>query len=415
MTKARIVNTIRLPLALLLIGLEFTNLIPFLAEQGNVQYSRYPFQYLGYGMCIWLILLDHRIAKRVLQKPLVLWVFGTLMLLTWAMLVRTFNSPIGYTNYLFLREFGVQVNSIAFLLTCVVMFDDPYVLHLTKRVVVIATLVGVLLSVCDVLKPGTFSNIPGRGAGLYVQPNGAGMATVFGCLIGLTVIRRRWSREVFFLCCLIGVTATFSREAMVAFAVVPVAGSLSGVLSPRRLLVAGGIGIALFVVFNLAGTLSDNDVLNANWSRLTLHWSDSSTIARERLAEKTVEAFEEAPLIGQGFGTTLYWNDNQSHNSYLSLVADCGIVGILVIPALILSIRRRAWDFYAFASIFLVWGLFSHTLLSDLFGLISLAIQADEPCEHKQGAQACELGTSLRHGVIPPTDLRRTVERRLST
>ena len=67
-----------------------------------------------------------------------------------------------------------------------------------------------------------------------------------------------------------------------------------------------------------------------------------------------------------------------SHNFYLSLLADHGIIGIFLIPALLLSIGRRSWDFYAFAAVFLTWCLFSHNVLDASAGLISLAIEAVE-------------------------------------
>jgi hypothetical protein len=91
-----------------------------------------------------------------------------------------------------------------------------------------------------------------------------------------------------------------------------------------------------------------------------------------------LKEFEEAPLTGQGFGTAIFWADDQSHNAYLGLLADCGILGALVIPGLILSIRRADWEFYTFASIFLLGALFNHDVLVDFFGLIAIAVEADE-------------------------------------
>ncbi len=382
--KKSIANTFRIPCALLLIALEFTNLATFLVDGGNSpgtnRHSSYAFQFAAYGIAGLVLLLDREAMRRIIRKPIVRWAFVTLMLLTWAMLVRTFNVPIGYTDYLLLRTFGLQVNSIGLLLTCIIIFDDPYVLQLTKRAVGIATLVGVLLNIYDFIRPGTFSVIYGRAAGLYMQPNSSGMALVFGCLIGLTVVRGRWGREAFLLCTLVGVVVTFSREAVLAFGVVLIAGVWASALSPRRLAVVAGIGIGMFIAFNVAPAINESRILTSDAaSRLTLQWSDASAKDRARLAEKTLERFEEAPLMGEGFGTTLYWQDSQSHNAYLELLADCGILGVLVIPGLILSINRGTWDSYAFAIIVILWGFFNHNLLLDFFGLISLAIEADEP------------------------------------
>lgn len=378
-------NFVRIPSALLLIALEFTSLVPFLAEGGTtsrtIQHSRFPVYFAAYGISALIMALDLKSAKRLLEKPLVIWAFAALMLFTWGMLVRTFNSPAGIDDYDFLRLFGLRVNTIGFLLCTTMILDDLYVLNLTKWAIVLATLVGVVLNLYDIMFPGTFSNIPGRAAGLYVQPNGSGMALVFGCLVGLTAIRRRWWQEVFVFVSFIGVLVTFSRESILAFVAVMVAGSVAGVLSLRRLAIIGGIGIALFVAFNLGNNLlSEKIVSTENWSRVTSQFlSDTSARDRVQVAKRALGAFEEAPLLGQGFGTTGYWGDVESHNYYLSLLADNGIIGILLIPGLVLSVRRRSWDFYAFAAAFLLWSFFSHNVLDESAGLIALAIEAVEP------------------------------------
>jgi hypothetical protein len=381
-SRSRLARQLRISAALLLIGLEFTNAFTFLTEGGNIpaqqQHSRYSFQLAVYGVCFLIFLLEPARIKRLFEKPIALWAYATLALWAWAMLRRAFNMPVGIDDYIFVREFGLRVNDIGFLLSCVLIFDDPYVLYLTKRAVVIAALVGVSLNIYDFLEPGFFSNIPGRAAGLYVQPNGSGMALVFGCLIALTVIRRPLAREAFFACILVGVTVTFSREALIALAIVAGAAISSGALPVRRLLLVAAVGVTLFAAFNLNETLNLQDKFSVDaWSRLTLSWSDDSTRDRERLAAKTLESFEEAPLLGQGFGTDIYWEDEPAHNSYLCFLADSGFLGILVLPGLIFSIRRGGWDFYAFSASFLLWGLFSHTLLTDFFSLICIAMQAD--------------------------------------
>jgi O-antigen ligase len=377
-------NAVRIPSAFLLIALEFTSLVPFLAEGGNtpvtVEHSRYPMYFAAYGICALIMALDFQSGKRFLEKPLVLWAFAALMLFTWGMLVRTFNAPAGIEDYLFFREFGLRVNAIGFLLCCTMIFDDPAVLQITKRAVVVATLVGVVLNIYDFMFPGFFSYNPGRAAGLYVNPNFSGISLAFGCVIGLSAIRRPWWQEGFVLISFIGVLVTFSREAILAFGCVLVGANLAGQLRLRRLAVACGVGVALFVAFNMGNNLLSEKIARSdNWSRLTTH-SDASATDRVSLAEGTLDAFEEAPLLGQGFATDNFWDRGRlgSHNFYLALLADQGIIGILLIPALLLSIGRKSWDFYAFAATLLVFCLFSHNVLDEVAVLISLAIEADE-------------------------------------
>jgi hypothetical protein len=370
---------------MLLIALEFTALVPFLAEGGTtsriIQHSRFPLYFAAYGICALIMAFDLTSAKRLLEKPLSLWAFTALVLFTWGMLVRTFNAPAGIDDYDFFRRFGLRINAIGFLLCCTMIFDDPDALRITKQAVVVATLAGVSLNIYDLMFPGTFSNIPGRAAGLYAQPNFSATALVFGCTIGLSAIRRRWWREAFVLISFIGVLATFSREAILAFGFVVLGGSLAGRLSLRRLAIAGGVAAVLFVAFNIGKDfLGEELVRPENSSRVTSQFlSDNSARDRVQVAKKTLTAFEEAPLMGQGFGTTSYWDDIESHNNFLSFLADHGIIGIFLIPALLFSIGRRSWDFYAFAAAFLVWCFFYHDVLGEAYGLISLAIEAAEP------------------------------------
>ena len=116
----------------------------------------------------------------------------------------------------------------------------------------------------------------------------------------------------------------------------------------------------------------------SGWRRTTFGSRDASVRDRLRIAEKALAVFESNPFLGQGFGTATYWNDEQTHNLYLSLLADYGIIGLFVIPALVWSLRRNSWDSYAFAVTILLWCFFYHNVFSYSFALISFAIQADE-------------------------------------
>src|ERR1700730_4639840 len=240
--KSDFTKIVRIPSAILLVALEFTHIAAFWAGGGNASasapHSRYSFQFATYGLATVVLLLDPEALRRLLRKPILRWSFCLLLLLTWSMLVRTFAPPVGYTDYDFARYFALRVNAIGFLLTCVIIFDDPRVLRMTGQSLVLATLLGVALNIYDLLHPGIFSGIPGRAAGFYVQPNGAGMALVFGGLIGLGTISGLRMREAFLLCVLVGVLVTFSREAMLSFAILLLGAALAGVLSLPRLVIA---------------------------------------------------------------------------------------------------------------------------------------------------------------------------------
>jgi O-Antigen ligase len=382
-SNSRIAYIVRILAAILLIGLEFTNLFPFIARGGNVPNtdpsSAFIPEFATYGVCILIFMLDTRSAARLVKKPIFIWAVATVGLFTWGMLIRIFNTPAGIEYYSFWHEFGLAVNAIAFLVSCVLIFDQAKVSAIARRAIVIATIAGVLLNIYDLMNPGTFSVLPGRGAGLYVMPNGAGIAMVLGCVTGLPSLRRGWSRDSFVLLCFIGVLTSFSRTAIIAFILLLIIAAFARELSLARISLAIGGAVVMILSLHLARNLKEERIVNLDFgvTQAFRLYADRSVEERSKLAQDAVAEFEEAPLLGHGFGTTAYWEQAPSHSYFLLLTADYGVVGLLLIPGLVLSVRRRNWEYYAFAAIYLVWAFFSHTVLTDPFGLICLAIEAD--------------------------------------
>lgn len=385
MNNPRVAYWLRLVWALPLIGLEYTNLFAIVAEGGKTQLansrSPYVLQFASYIVCALILAFDESNATRLVHKRIFKWTFAVLALFTWGMLVRTFYAPPGIPSYEFVRTFGLQVNAIAFMLACVVIFDHPKVLDHVKSWVALATLLGVALNLYEVFHPGTFSSTFGRSAGLYVDSNASGMALAFGSLVGLTAIRPRW-REIFLSLTFAGIVSTFSREALLAFAIVATGAVLGQALSVRRLVVGGILAGALFSTFELGNSLRSSPSWNsANIERLSFGTRDASAEDRLRLGSRVVEEFEAAPLFGHGFGTDEYWGDMQSHDFFFNMLANYGILGVFIIPTLVLSVRRRSWDSNVFGLVFFIWSFFLHLVLLLPFSLIIIAIEAVEPAQ----------------------------------
>ncbi|MGA9723577.1 MAG: O-antigen ligase family protein [Candidatus Binatus sp.] len=385
MNNARIAYWLRLVWAPLLIALEFTNLFIVFSEGGQTRLadprSPYILQVATYGVCALIVMLDPSNATRLVQKRIFKWTFAALTLFTWGMLVRTFYVPAGIPSYDFIRTFGLQVHAIGFMLACVVIFDHPKVFALVKSGVALATLSGVALNLYELFHPGTFSSTSGRAAGLYIDSNVSGMALVLGSIVGLTAIRPRW-REIFLLFAFAGVIPTFSREAILGFAIVVAGAALGRAVSVRRLLVGGVVVCALFSVLELGNSLRGSESFDAaNLERLSLTIGDASAQDRLRLGRRVLEEFEAAPLFGHGFGTDEYWGDIQSHDFFLDMLANYGILGVFLIPTLVLSVSRKSWDSNVFGLVFLIWSFFLHLVLLLPFSLVLIAIEAVEPTE----------------------------------
>jgi O-Antigen ligase len=388
-TNARIAYWLRLIWAPLLIGLEFTNLFTVISEGGKIHLadprSPYVLQIASYGVCVLILLVDPSNVIRLVQKRIFKWTFAVLTLFTWGMLVRAFYAPAGIPNYDFLRTFGLQVHAIGFILACVVIFDDPKVLATVKLGVAWATLLGVGLNLYELFHPGTFSSTSGRAAGLYIDANASGMALVLGALVGLTAIPPRW-REIFLMLTSAGVLATFSREAILALAIVTAGAVIGRALSLQRLIIGAAAVCALFSVLELGNSLRESKSWDpTNFARLSFATGDSSAQERFQLGRHVLEEFEAAPLFGHGFGTDVYWSEIQpSHDFFLDMLANYGVLGIFLIPALLLSVRRKSWDSNTFGLVFLIWSFFLHLVLLLPFSLIIIAIEAVEPAQPKR-------------------------------
>jgi hypothetical protein len=379
-----LVQGVRTGFGVILIVLVFTNAFQYWAERSsahiNDPHSPYLVHFASLGVCLAIVLLDHAAMHRLISKPIFVWTLGVIGLFAWAMLVRTLEAPVGIDDYTFFRTFGLQINAFAFILACTMIFDDDRTLRLVTRLIAAATLLAIILNLYGAIRPGSFtSDVRGtvRSVGLYVNPNDAGMAVVVGCLLGISAVPRAW-RETFVAGAAAAVLSTLSRESIFGMVVVLVGATVKRAISLRRLLLVMGAGGLLVFMINVGEALRENKDLALASSRLSFTLSDPSSTERLRLAADTLAKFEEAPLLGNGFGTSNYWTEsNESHNLYLSFLADFGIFGVLIIPCLVVSIARRTWHFYTFAVTFSIWCFFQHNIFGQDFALIALAVEAN--------------------------------------
>jgi O-antigen ligase len=272
-----------------------------------------------------------------------------------------------------------------FLLTAVLLFRDPAVVTSARWAVLASVLSGVVLNFYDIVHPGTFSSVLGRSAGIYINPNISGASLLAGYIItvGLLVPRMR---AYFTLVVLLGVVMTLSRGALICALAVLAVFALTKTVSPYRL----GVVIvfaALIVASSLAlsrGREAMTEFVEASQFQLTRLGLSSdrqapgdelATSLRREVAERSWSTFLEHPLIGTGTGST----GDTTHNMYLMLGAENGILGLLLFPllglVLIVSEKRNGLEPpWAFLVFLILWGVFSHNVLEDFGFLLCLAL-----------------------------------------
>ncbi|WKK66834.1 O-antigen ligase family protein [Lutimonas zeaxanthinifaciens] len=264
----------------------------------------------------------------------------------------------------------------------------------TRFGILIATLIGCFNNVFEFFYPETFFPIDsehkvlGRSAGFFVNANIAGTALNLGLILSIEIIQKRF-RSIYSFIVFIGILFTFSRSGMAGWFLLMVIFSFKNVLDVKKIVFLSGA----LLVFIYLGLPKINNFLNDNMSGAVsnitnrLLWfsnpeihRDSSQIERELVAGRAWNAFLEKPYFGNGIGYTSNWDLRTGpHNIYLVTLAEYGLIGILIYPALIyLSILRlenlKNYINVSFFVLTLFVGIFSHNLLTDTFLFYTCAI-----------------------------------------
>jgi len=327
------------------------------------------------AVSIALALYDVHAPLRALWSPLMVWTAFYFVLSTlWAVWMR--NSPV------VMEAWHARYRSVGFLVAFAFIFEDPRARRMgalaAAAAVVLASCLNVLelFGILEFQKPEDLSGI-GRAAGFFVNPNAAGIAIAFGVGAAISSVPRKW-RIPLITVGAVGIAATFSRGAELCYAL------LILYLVWRREVPLWPIALACLAVavifsahsVDLLNTLSRHDALNEEtMARLSFHGGDSG---RSALAVKAWRMFLDAPLLGKGLGATIDWEDtiNSSHNQFLNLAGDHGILGLVAFPALGLALFLANRSSTGFALALMAAGAFSHNLLDDRAILLTISLAA---------------------------------------
>ncbi len=310
-----------------------------------------------------LLALRARAPMPVLRSPLLRWaLFYLLMTTAWA--IWTASSPAA-SNAL-----RARFRSTGLLVAFAVLFDDARARRAGTLAVAAAVVFASLMNVAELTGFLPFEgqdNIrtAGRAAGLYVNPNEAGLAIVFGLAIVIGRVPERW-RLPLLIVGAAGVAPTFSRGATICFVAL-----ILSVVSRKQVgiwpvaLVCAGILVFVTTHGEAVNRFLDGVLTTNTWGRLHFEHDDSG---RAFLARKALRLFTGAPLLGSGLGAAY-----ESHNEFLALAADHGVIGLLAFPALAMALVVANPAGWPFSLVLMLAGIFSHNLLENRACLLAIA------------------------------------------
>lgn len=326
-------------------------------------------------------LLSTRILRhRPLPTPLLLWLLFFFAYQAFAYLYSS-QSALALQTLVSGLEMGLLF--LAFLL----LFRIRGATDAARRVLLLVGVAAALLNFADFIQP-TWTEVPGRAAGLYANPNTSATVLTLCMVAGVGVLPPRLRLPY---CLFIGaaVVVTFSRAGwlqwavglfgLVALGIVRTSwvAAMSAVAGTGALLILllSGAGATLFAALGIEEHLS-RGVLQ----RLADPISGASTDDRLALISRAAEVFFDHPLFGAGLASTQEWDAAQRpHDTFLYLAAEGGLLGLMLFVSLLWVLwgLTRGED-RLIVVLFGVFSLFSHNALEkpELFLLLALAVSS---------------------------------------
>lgn len=246
----------------------------------------------------------------------------------------------------------------------------------------------VTLNVIDIIFTLPIARAEGRASGLWMDPNIA--AAVLGSMLIIAVDPRRPTRRglVLVAITLLAILITFSRSGVLFGAFLGFL-YLFGPRGPESLPISTRLNIALGASLSLA--VGSVIVLSVSGLELPMIWrlesmfnldlSDTSAQGRLEAFSWALDRAMDFFWTGRGLGASAYYGVF-SHNAYITVLYDYGIVGLLIyvffISQGLFQFLRFGWKRAAIPGLLsinlLYYGMFAHTLPNSAGLAVPMAI-----------------------------------------
>lgn len=289
------------------------------------------------GTAVWVILINRQMVEVRFPKIFLIWVIAYV---SYIILNYVYSSQSVVATDILIQ----QVETIAVLISLALIMTIDNGINTARVIILTVVVFAVVLNFIDFIMP-SWSNVPGRAAGLYVNANTAGKVIVLAMVASIQMIPSRL-RLMFCLYVGLGVLLTFSRSSWLLWAFCVIGLAITGHLSFRHKrfgfalvamfsaftvfsLITGGV-VHLFESAGINAYLTDNTLSRLGGGGSV--FKDDSAASRMIAASMAFDVFQDHIWFGQGIGFTREWAYSvMPHNMYLITAAEGGIIGLILL------------------------------------------------------------------------------------
>jgi len=357
---------------------------------------------IGLGVLALPLVIGQLLRASIFTCPLIIWCVGYVWVST-AWFLLSSQSDMAW------QEMRWRFLTVYVLIMFLMLFTQPNATRLARKTLVAAVLFGVAVNIYELFVPLSFSQVLGRSAGLYLNPNQAAQALVLGMIFSVSVLTA-WLRAPFILLTGIGVFSTLSRTSILEWVIAVMSLMLVGRVKVKDLLLSVSLSLLLVAAVlapradQLLTDLASSGVINKDivermdWFSNPSGVEDYSTWERKYLATQAWEKTAEHPFLGSGTGSSRE-TAIAAHNQYLMFMQDHGLLGAAILPLLVLSVVWGARGetrslAILFGGIVMLHGFASHDLLNQSEVLMLFAIMA------VMSSERCESETIKMHTMV---------------
>lgn len=290
--------------------------------------------------------LRYQVESVQFSQYMIVW----LLLFLSSSIMSYIYSPQGSIEVQALTE---SFRTVLLLFSLFYIFSIEGAVRVARYALMVVVVFSVLMNILDFIVP-MFSKVPGRAAGLYVNPTISGAMLVLAMVISISVVPR-YLRLAFCFFVGIGVFITFSRGPWLFWVIAITGLGMVGALEighkikplvvPVISLIAGGL-VFIFLTggaiefFNMTGL--DSYLTPVTLSRIGgsgAAFTDYSTTTRADVVARAWDVFADNPWFGAGLGVDQSWSVG-SHNTFLRLAAEGGLLRLSIFIGLLMILWR---------------------------------------------------------------------------